>query len=663
MQERVDHPIQSANIEKIAKELVFNTLFNTLPIAFYWMDREGYQLGCNDLELKLLKLSSMADFIGKHSSEISNSIAWENSKMVMESNQVMTMEEQWQPEPGQVPRHYLSIKSPIHDDDGKVIGMLGVSLDISERKRAEELLHEAKEKAEYANRAKTEFLSMVSHELRIPLSGILGMARLLDLEYLLPPLHEQTQDIIDASEHLLALVDDLLDVAKLESGKMELHIVPFDLRRMLEDTVTILTFQAKSKGLELLLNYEEDVPAIILGDIRALRQIVLNLVGNALKFTAQGYVIIRIRCVEKTDKHATLAISIEDTGIGIAKDKLQHVFERFQQAGDPTYKRRYGGTGLGLTISKAYTELMDGRVEVQSELGKGSIFSCIIPFQLPSESMVALPWEQYKAHVKVLIVDDTLRGEVLKKHVSASHSTVVKGKDALKVLLAAMQAKQSYDVVIIDQQITSTDAMTLGQQINKQLAPHKPMLLLLVPTLGVAAKDAIKMAGFYEVIVKPAQPTELLINLTAAWERWDEKQRLKEYKNKPTHIENSPHILLVEDDRIVQKVHRMMLERLGYQVDLAEDGQKALEKTSTNYDAIFMDVGLPGMSGLEVTSEIRKREGNNKRIPIIAMTAYVYEEDRNNCLAAGMDDIATKPISFPELQKILKKWVVERKAA
>lgn len=407
----------------------------------------------------------------------------------------------------------------------------------SEANAVIEELRAAKERAESANRAKSEFLGVVSHELRLPLTGILGMAHMLDLECLLPAQHEQVVDIIKSSEHLLALVDDLLDLAKLEMGKIELKPAPLNLREVLEETATMLMYQTHSKGLKLLISYEEETPQHVIADARALRQIIINLVGNALKFTEQGYILIRVKCLSQAQSQAQIELSIEDTGLGIVKDKLKMIFNHFQQSDSAGYHHRYDDIGLGLTISKAYVELMGGTITAQSQLGKGSIFSCVIPFQLQ-----AVPEE--------------------------------------------LTAKNN-------------------------------------PKVSKAERAS---------------------------------QRAENTKN----VSPPSRILLVEDDPIVQKVHRMMLERAGYKVDVAEDGVRALQMFSADYNAVLMDVGLPDLSGLEVVIKLRKQEGKNKRIPIIALTAYAHAEDKNNCLAAGMDDVLTKPASYSELTETLQRWLPKR---
>lgn len=398
-----------------------------------------------------------------------------------------------------------------------------------------EKLLEAKEKAEIASRAKSEFLAAVSHELRIPLTGIIGMAQLLSIDCLLPGQKEQVEDILKASEHLLSVVNDLLDIAQLEAGKMELHPAPTNLKILIEELVNMLSFQASLKGLELLTNYAEDVPQQVMVDARALRQVLLNLVGNALKFTEKGYILIQVKCLQRTPEGALLEFNIQDTGIGIPEDKRVVIFDRFAQV-DASYSRRYGGAGLGLTLTKHLVELMGGHIQVISDIGKGSNFTFSILFPLQERA------------------------------ITGQKNSLEKPKITQNVFLDRQQSAQSTTL---------------------------------------------------------------------------------------------PRILLVEDDLMVQKVHKRMLEKMGCIVEVAKDGKEAVAMSKNNYDLIFMDVGLPEMSGLEATKKIRRREGSGKHIPIVAMTAYVHEEDKNNCLAVGMDDVATKPISPVDLQKILVRWVLK----
>lgn len=522
-------------------------------------------------------------------------------------------------------------------------------------------LLEEKERAETASRVKSEFLAAVSHQLRIPLTGIIGMAQLLNLDCLLPGQKEQVEDILKASEHLLSLVNDLLDLTKLEAGKMDLHPSVVDLKTLIEEIANMLYLQANMKGLELVVNYEQDAPHFVVTDARIIRQILLNLISNALKFTEKGYILIQVKCLQEKTGTAVLEFQVQDTGVGIAEADRKIIFDRFSRVYSTNFQQRYGGSGLGLTLTKHLVELLGGNIWVESEEGKGSAFIYTIPFSLRNISESTSPWEPYKAKVRILIVDDSLRGAVLYKHIASPTAQVVAGKEALQTLLTAERYGEPYDVVIIDQQLASIDSTELGQLIQKQLTRHIPMLMLLMQPSPITVQEEAKQAGgFFACLVKPLQPSELIIGLTAAWENWAEKIRAQQEINK-SQFSKQPRVLLVEDDLIIQKIHKKMIENTGCKVDLAKDGYEALAFFERGYDLILMDVGLPGISGIEVTRMMRQQEAATKKhTPIIAMTAFVHEQDKNNCLAVGMDEVATKPISADALKALLSRWTIKQ---
>ncbi len=528
--------------------------------------------------------------------------------------------------------------------------------ELAEEKAHTKTLCEKKEKAELANQARSEFLAEVSHELRIPLTGIIGMAQILSLDCLLPGQKEQVEDILKASDHLLSLVNDLLDLTQLEAGKMEIHPSKVDLKLLIEEITNVLHLQANMKGLELRVDYEQKVPNFVVTDARIIRQILFNLISNALKYTHKGYILIQVKLLQEKKGIVTLEFRVKDTGVGIPEDKKNIIFDRFSQR-DTASSQRYGGTGLGLTLTKQLIELLGGKIWVESSEDPGSTFIYTLPFSLEKIADLDSPWESYKTKVRVLIVDDTLEGVVIQGYISSPLSQVVSGKQALKSLLTAYRYGEPYDVVIIDQQLVTADALQLGLAIQKQLIPQKPLQILLLAQNPLLTQKEAEAAGFFSYLVKPVEPTELIPEMARAWKKWLEEKQAQQQRDK-AELSSAKQfkILLVEDDFIIQKVHRKMIEDAGYLVDLAKDGREALEFFKRGYDLILMDVGLPGMTGLEVTKQIRVQE-NTKHVPIIAMTAYVHEADINNCFAAGMDDVATKPISSEALRALLRQWL------
>lgn len=645
-------------------QIYLDNILDNIPCYIYWKDRKSIYQGCNNKFAKAAGFKSSNEIIGKTDYDF----AWgtteatlfrQGDSEVLSGSSKLDFEE---PQLQANGKHavVLASKVPMLDKENNIIGVLGIYVDITDRKKMEKELLEAKQRAENANKAKSEFFAAVNHELRTPLTGMLGMARLLSSESLTPEHADQVNDIIKAGEHLLELVNDLLDIAKLEAGKLELNPTPIDLRKLIEEIAIMLTPQAKAKKLEMRVNYQIDTPHLIVADAKAIRQILLNLVGNSLKFTHEGHIDIKIECLKQTKEEAELKISVSDTGIGIPQDKLDSIFERFNQV-DNSRTRKYGGTGLGLSINKAFVELMGGEINVESELGKGSTFSCVLDFPLQIENKITSTWEPYKSKVRILVVDDNLLGEVLKKHIGSSLCDIVPGFETLSHLLAAQQRKQPYHVVIIDQQLRTANSMELAKKINQQNSLEKPMLLLLMKPCPMTERDAAKAGGFFECMIKPVHPTELLTNLTASWEKW--QARLKPQQAIiPLETAAQFKVLLVEDDPIIQKVHSAMLKKIGCKLDIANNGAEALEMYNNGYDIIFMDVGLGEISGMEVATEIRRREQNSAHMPIIAMTGYGDEDSKNSCLTSGMDDIIVKPTTPEVLKQVLAYWVVKADA-
>lgn len=641
-----------------------------VPGCVYWMNKEGVYLGCNDDMARLYNLESRKAIVGKTYEHIYNKKTGDGYReadiQVMTTGEPITKEEIYYDPDGST-KIYLSHKVALRDKFNNIIGMLGNSVDITQHKQTEYALKEAKTRAEAANFAKSEFLAVISHEFRIPLTGILGMAKLVSMEELpFEKQQEYVQNISSAGMYLLNLINDTLDFAKLEAGKLELVSAPLDLNVLIEETCTMLTPLSKAKNLEFIIQFDQQIPQI-LGDKRALRQIIINLVGNAIKFTEQGSVTIQVDCLEKLKNSVKLVFSISDTGIGIPDDKQGMIFDHFSQV-DASHSRRHSGTGLGLTITKQLIDLMSGTISVTSQVDKGTTFRCVINFPLEKNDNITFsPWLRYQSTIHILIVDDTSRGEVMRKHLGYSNCQVVSSMEAFNVLLASYQLNDPYKIVIIEQRLFRLNPLELARSINKHSELRQSMLILLPDDGSIKTKETATNAGFFECIVKPIQPLAFQIALTAAWEKWVEKLEMsveapsffttsvqKNVNSKSKKIKKLK-VLLVEDDNLVEIVHRKYLEKLVETLDVARNGKEALEKLNNHYDLVFMDMGLPDISGKAVVMNFRKRIGN-PYTPIISLTGYSSKANEREFINAGADEVMIKPVFIDDLENIITKY-------
>jgi PAS domain S-box-containing protein len=627
-------------------------IISLMPGNIYWKDAKGRYLGCNNNLAKALKLNSPEEIIGKTDKElIGDELAQllePINQEVMEKQKEIAVEEKGCDNDGNTV-FYLTKKIPLLNEEGKVEGMLGISLDITERIQMEENLRISKEQAEVASQAKTQFLALASHELRIPLTGILGMASFLSEENITRNDQlEYIQHIQNSSTHLLSLINDILDFSKLEANKFGLVSIPVDLGKIIEETAAMLSVNAKNKGLALWIDYAASAPTQVLGDPRALRQIIINLLSNAIKFTQEGHIGIIVKCLAKSHHTAKFKIMIVDTGVGIPADKLCLVFERFQQVDSP-YTRKQGGTGLGLAITKKLIELMNGHIFITSEVGKGSCFHVEIELPTQENAIVESAWEPYEANVRILVIDDTTRGYITCNHISLANCDSVTSNEAIYTLATAHQLNQPYHIVIIDDQAFNAKPETLLQLLSKQKEIPKVMALLLTSKNTQYDQQIAEAHGFFSFILKPALPSTLQIKLTSAWEKWLEKNQIS--------LAYNPQILLIEDDIVVQLVHKKMLQGLGCEVKIAASGQKALELLDEYCDIIFMDLGLPDISGFELIKQIRKQGLPFDRIPIIALTGYSSEAEKQISLDAGANAVETKPIQKARLKTLIDTYI------
>lgn len=512
----------------------------------------------------------------------------------------------------------------------------------------------AKEKAEEGNQAKLDFLANMSHELRNSLNGILGMTQILSMRNLPADTQDYVRDIYQSGNHLLSLVSDMLDFAKLEAGQLAIASDPFNIRKVIVDIVSHLSKQCEQRNLDLFLDYCDNIPRQVIGDINRLRQIILNLVTNAMKFTLSGHILVAVELLEKTENRVVLQFIIEDTGIGIPEDKIDAIFNRYTQIRNQSAETRLKGSGLGLAIVKQLVEKMGGEIGVNSQIGRGATFWINLPFMLQDHQVEMMAWNNRFPNLKILVVDDNAqRAKVTLKQVFGGKNRAVKGKTALEALRVAATHNEPYDIVLIDDQIECQHSLKqLVDAIQSDKALYSTMVCGLIQEKNRGESDG----HFFYEILKPLNPSVFANDLAQAWGRWQVDLEIK-----ATQREIEPkkiNVLLVEDNLMSQKVASIMLTEFGCRVSLSESGYDALAKIrQEKFDVIFLDIGLPDMNGCALAKEILSLDQNvNQKTPIIALTAHALEEDRKIFFQAGMCDILVKPITFESARSILLKW-------
>jgi two-component system sensor histidine kinase/response regulator len=651
--------LRQAQVELNRQKQYWETLVQNIPVAVVTIDPQERITSCNPAFETLFGFSQ-AEVVGQNldqlvvSNDAGHSEASGYTRQVLEGAPVHTLTKRWRKDGTDVDVELFAL--PVVFDE-QHIGAVGLYHDISELVRA-------RRKAEDSDRAKSEFLANMSHEIRTPMNGVMGM---IELAMDSPDSAEQRDFLASAhesAEALLTLLNDILDFSKIEAGHLELEAIDFNLRTTVEGVADALAQRAEAKGLELACSLAEGCPAYVRGDPGRLRQVMVNLVGNAIKFTHRGEVVIRVEPESESDTHAVLRFSVTDTGIGIPRERQEALFRRFVQV-DGSTTRRYGGTGLGLAISHDLVEMMGGTVGLESEQGRGSIFWFTVPLekQTAPEAMPLATLDELNGS-RVLVVDDnTTSRTILTEMLDALGCDVgaaAGGAQALELMQSAAQAGHPYRVALLDMQMPEMDGEQTAQAMKQDPLTRDTILVILTSAgkRGDAARmEALGCAGY---LLKPVKRRELSDALMAVLgqsrdrapdlaPRLVTRHTLSELKDM--------RILLAEDNPINRKLVVTLLARAGYAVETVENGAQAVDALKKGrYSLVLMDVQMPEMDGFEATKVIRAQEGEQTRIPIIAMTAHAMKGDRERCLTAGMDDYLSKPLQTKDLFKVIERW-------
>jgi two-component system, sensor histidine kinase and response regulator len=652
-------------------------LLDSAAEAIFGVNREGRFTFCNPATLRILGYEKGDALLGgsahalMHHTRVDGTLYAEQDCPIVVSRSDgkrihLDTEVFWRADGTSFPVEYWAY--PIRKE-GEIVGAVVTFLDITERKSAEEALREAKEAAESANRSKSEFLANMSHEIRTPMNGIIGMTELALDTALTSEQREYLSLVRSSADGLLHVINDILDFSKIEAGKMELEETQFEIRDVLQDTLKTLAVRADKKNLELLAHVSPDVPRLLVGDPTRLRQLIVNLVGNSIKFTERGNVVAGVDVGETSGEGVHLHFRVSDTGIGIPLDKQQVIFESFAQA-DGSTTRQFGGTGLGLTISRRLVELMGGRMWVESEPGKGSTFHFTALFRpgAPDVSTEERLAGEMLPGLEILVADDNASNrKILAEMLTNWHMQPVMtagGLEAMNAMEQASQAGRKFPIVLLDARMPEIDGFYLAEKIHANPGLAGSLILMLSAERRLTDTSRCRELGVNAFLTKPVGQSELLDAILSALGMEAAEESLIEA---PVAVKVRPdgpslRILVCEDHPVNQKLAVRLLEKAGHRMVLAGTGKQAvaawMQSGNSGFDAILMDIQMPEMDGMEATIAIRKAEqGTGKHVPIIAMTANAMRGDKERYLEVGMDGYISKPIQssslFAEIDRCL----------
>jgi two-component system sensor histidine kinase/response regulator len=662
--------------EDLAYErFLLTTLMDNAPDNIFFKDENSRFLRVSRAHAEYLGLKDPADAIGKsdldfYGTQKAGQYLADERDIMKTGKKIVGKEEEQRWPDGRI-SWLLTSKLPLYDADGKIAGTFGLSRDITDQKFAEIQCRAAKEAAEAANQAKSDFLAKMSHEIRTPMNAIIGMTELVLDSDLPDEQREYLKMVRESGDSLLGVIDDILDFSKIESGRLELDNSPFEIRESLGDTMRSMAIRAHAKGLELAYDVHDDVPRVVSGDAGRLKQIIFNLIGNAVKFTEQGEVVLRVSVDELRKSSVCLHFDVADTGIGIPVDRQRLIFEAFEQA-DNSMTRRFGGTGLGLAISSRLVDRMGGSIWVESEEGMGSRFHFTCEFDLPSrEDLLRTTTDAITVKdTRILVVDDNATNRTILEKMLANWGVrptcVAAAGSAVAAMREAFHARDPFVIVLTDAHMPDVDGFTFADRIKNDEELGSTIIMML--TSGRRDGDAhrCRELGIEQYLLKPIKQSELFDSIGAVLGITSAEDEVEggtlEFSVAPNR---QLRVLVAEDSLVNQKLAVGLLEKYGHTAVVAGDGQQAIEAIeSAAYDVVLMDVQMPELDGFEATRAIREKEKQTGRhMPIIAMTAHAMKGDRERCLEAGMDAYIAKPVRaadlFNTMESVLSKYEMD----